>query len=272
MKQISRVIIFAITLFAFAACKKDPNPIENEHNHNHSHGNTNDVIINITNVADNQILQLSSDVPYTSTTPKYINANNDTFSVSTLKYYISNVKLKKPNGSYHVVPESYFLINAADTINTCKLVLKDVPFENYISMEFIVGVDSTRNCSGAQTGALDPLNDMFWSWNQGYIFFKFEGYTSSAPHWGIPNLSYHIGGFIPPFNLIRWANVPFTSTSLNVVEHQISTVYLKANLLEVFRNQNVIDFSVSGAVSGGPVAKQLANNYSNMFIFSAIKN
>lgn len=270
MISLSRFFTFGILLLALSACKKDPNPVEEEHNHSHS--NTSDVIVNITNVADNQIVQLSSDIPYTSLTPKYINANSDTFSVSTLKYYISNVKLKKPNGSYHVVPESYFLINAADTINTCKLVLKDVPFENYIAMEFIVGVDSTRNCSGAQSGALDPLNDMFWSWNQGYIFFKFEGYTSSAPHWGTPNLTYHIGGFIPPFSLIRWANVPFTSTSLNVVENQVSTVYIKANILEAFRNQNVIDFSVNGAVTGGPVAKQLANNYSNMFVFSAIKN
>lgn len=269
--KIARLLSLALVIvLVISSCKKDPNPIDDEHVHNHE--NTNDVVVNITNVADNQIIQISSDVPFTASTPKYINANNDTFSVSILKYYISNIKLKRPNGSYYVVPETYFLINAADTINTCKFVLKDIPVENYIAMEFIVGVDSTRNCSGAQTGALDPLNDMFWSWNQGYIFFKCEGYTSSAPHWGISNLSYHIGGFIPPFNLIRWANVPFTSTSLNVDQDHISTIYLKANLLEAFRNQNVIDFSVSPAVTSGPVAKQLANNYSNMFVFSAIKH
>lgn len=268
MKSILRIFILLTLSALWFACKKDPNPVEEEHVHNHS--NTNDVIINITNVADNAIVEVSRDTVYTSLTPKYVNANNDTFSVTTLKYYISNIKLKRSDGSYYKVPESYFLINAADTINTCKITLKNIPQDNYIAMDFIIGVDSTRNCSGAQTGALDPLNDMFWSWNQGYIFFKFEGFTSSVPNFGIHNVTYHIGGFLAPYNLIRSTSLPFTTTSLTVDADHVSKIYLKANLLEAFRNQNVIDFATTYAVTAGPGAKQIANNYANMFSVAAI--
>lgn len=270
MKILLRLLIPVYILFVFVSCKKDPNPVEVEHLHNHS--TTNDVVINITNVADNAIIEVVKDTVYTALTPKYINANNDTFSVTTFKYYISNIKLKRTNGSFYVVPETYFLINAADTLNTCKLTLKNIPQDNYVAMDFIIGVDSTRNCSGAQTGALSPLNDMFWSWNQGYIFFKFEGFTSSAPNFGIHNVTYHIGGFLSPYNLIRWASVPFTSGGLTVDADHVSKIYMKANLLEAFRSQNIIDFATTNAITAGPGAKQIANNYTTMFSVVAIKH
>ncbi|WP_316930094.1 MbnP family protein, partial [Hymenobacter sp. IS2118] len=44
------------------------------------------------------------------------------------------------------------------------LALKDIPVGDYQSVSFTVGVDSARNVAGAQTGALDPNNGMFWTW------------------------------------------------------------------------------------------------------------
>jgi hypothetical protein len=62
-------------------------------------------------------------------------------------------------------------------------------------MEFMIGVDSARNNSGAQTGALDPTNGMFWSWSTGYIMAKFEGTSAQSPA-AANALKFHIGGFI----------------------------------------------------------------------------
>lgn len=269
MKPFFRILLFSVLMVVFYSCKKDPqlNTINAE-----VIKFTNDVNVNITNVADNAIVQVSRDTVYTSLTPKYITANNDTFSVTMLKYYISNIKLKRPDGSYYVEEESYRLIDAADTTNSCKFVLKNVPIENYIAMEFTIGVDSARNCSGAQTGALSPLNDMFWSWNQGYIFYKFEGFTSAVPHFGIHNLTFHVGGFIPPFNLIKTVTVPFTSTALNVEEDHVSTLFLKANVLEAFRTPTTLDFSTLSVSTSANSSKLLANNYIDMFTLAAIKN
>lgn len=269
MRKIYVLFLFSLSLGLFLSCKKDPKLLDSL---KEDVAFTNDVAVNITNVADNAIVQVSKDTVYTTLTPKYINANNDTFSVTTLKYYISNVKLKRPDGSYYVEKESYHFIDAADTINTCRFVLKNVPVENYIAMEFIIGIDSARNCSGAQTGALNPLHDMFWSWNQGYIFYKFEGYTSSVPNFGIHNLTFHVGGFLAPYNMIRWANVPFNNTSLNIDAEHVSTLFIKANVLEAFRNPNTLDFTSLYTSTSGNSSKQLANNYTDMFSLAAIKH
>jgi pyruvate/2-oxoglutarate dehydrogenase complex dihydrolipoamide acyltransferase (E2) component len=69
-----------------------------------------------------------------------------------------------------------------------------VPVGTYTAIEYTIGVDSTRNVSGAQTGALAPSNGMFWSWLTGYIFIKAEG---TSPESGASNgeFKYHIGGF-----------------------------------------------------------------------------
>jgi len=262
-------ITFALTVFSLLiSCKKDPKitePCKEEVPF------TKDVTINITNMVENAIMQVSKDTAYTASTPKYITAENDTFSVTLFKYYISNIKLKRPNGTYYYEPESYHLINAADTANSCRFTLKNVPIDSYTGIEFIIGVDNTRNCSGAQSGALDVLNDMFWDWNQGYIFFKFEGFTGSFPSFGIHNITLHIGGFLQPNNLIRWANVPFGSTALNVTTEHTSVVYLKANLMEAFRNPNPVTFTFLNTATSIAAAKIVANNYVDMFTISAIK-
>lgn len=108
-----------------------------------------------------------------------------------LKYYISNVKLKKTDGTWWSQPESYFLVEVGE--NTVpELSISGVPVGTYTDIEYTIGVDSTRNVSGSQTGALSTSNGMFWSWNSGYIFIKAEGTSPDSPSGAF---EYHIGGF-----------------------------------------------------------------------------
>jgi hypothetical protein len=112
---------------------------------------------------------------------------------TTLRYYVTNIKLQKEDGTWWTQPESYHLITVNE--NTAPSVdLNAVPVGKYTAIEYTIGVDSTRNVSGAQTGALAPSNGMFWSWLTGYIFIKAEG---TSPQSGAANgqFKYHIGGF-----------------------------------------------------------------------------
>ena len=43
-----------------------------------------------------------------------------------------------------------------------------------------LGVDSLRNVTGVQTGALDPAMDMYWTWNTGYVMAKLEAAAQQA--------------------------------------------------------------------------------------------
>ncbi|MBK6984369.1 MAG: hypothetical protein IPH32_06260 [Bacteroidetes bacterium] len=122
----------------------------------------------------------------------YTNQAGNTFNVSMYKYYISNIKITKMDNSVWTESNSYHLIDHSNLASTL-ITLANVPFANYKAIEFMIGVDSARNNSGAQTGALDVSNGMFWSWSTGYIMAKFEGTTSI---WCAgQNLKYHIGGF-----------------------------------------------------------------------------
>ncbi len=267
-------IAFLLILVAAFSCKKKDSQIENECPTPPTPiaATSNDVRINITHMVDNVIVQVTKDTAYNGLTPKYINANTDTFSVTKFMYYISNIRLKKSDGTWFIEPNSYRLINAADSNNTCKFDLKTVPVGNYVEMEFLIGVDSLRNTSGAQTGALDPAKDMYWNWNSGYIFFKFEGYSSSVNNALYHNIGYHIGGFATPNNNIKKVSIPLTSTNLIVVGDNVSKIYLKTNVNECFRTPLITNFSAQPNITQLQLGYKIADNYADMFSLSAVKN
>lgn len=134
-----------------------------------------------------------SNAPFSMNTTLTHPATGETMTFTMLKYYISNIKLKKEDGTWWTQPESYHLIVVGDNVAP-KIQLEKVPVGKYTAIEYTIGVDSTRNVSGAQTGALAPSNGMFWSWLTGYIFIKAEG---SSPDSGASSgeFKYHIGGF-----------------------------------------------------------------------------
>lgn len=82
----------------------------------------------------------------------YKNAKGEDFKINVFKYYVSNIKLSKADGTTYLIPESYFLIDAAKEEST-NITLKDVPTGDYTKIEYTIGVDYARNFAGAQTGA-----------------------------------------------------------------------------------------------------------------------
>lgn len=194
-------------------------------------------------------------------TGNYTNEIGQPFTVSTFKYYVSNLKLKKTDGTYYSVPNSYYLVDQ-EVNNSNKMLLSNVPAGTYTALEFVIGVDSTRNCSGAQTGALDAGNGMFWTWNSGYIFLKLEGSSSASTS---NSLTFHIGGL--ESNCIRNAAINFSS-NLVVSSTKSPILEINANILEMFKSPTAVDFSTFSFTMGGPTSVTVANNYIDMFSFS----
>ena len=65
-------------------------------------------------------------------------------------------------------------------------------------ISFNLGIDSTTNVSGAMEGDLDPMNNMYWTWQSGYINIKFEGSIDD----GVQR-EYHLGGYAYPNNALQ---------------------------------------------------------------------
>ena len=202
---------------------------------------------------------------------KYKNANSDTFQVSTLKYYISNVVITKNDNSTFVEPNSYHLIDNSNLSSTI-LTLTNVPVGSYKSIAFMLGVDSARNVSGAQTGDLDPAKGMFWTWSSGYIMFKLEG---TSPTSGATNksLTYHIGGFSGANKAQRNFNFSFGSTTANISGNVTPQVHLSVDVNSFFTSPNVINVTTQHTqMSTGTAAKVYADNYADMISFEHVHN
>lgn len=192
----------------------------------------------------------------------YKNEHGDSFKVSKFNYYISNIKLNGTNEAY-VEKESYHLLQQ-DSASSLAFDLTSVSAGTYTSITFTIGVDSLRNVSGAQKGALDPTNGMFWSWNTGYIMLKLEG-TSPKSNITDHQIIFHAGGFSGVNSVVRTMTLTFPNPII-VTMSGVNHIHLTADVLSLFKSPNVIDFaSLPVMNTPGADAKKIADNYANMF-------
>ncbi len=204
--------------------------------------------------------------PLQMDTVYYKNELGQTFTVSRFRYYLSNIKLKKTDGTEVNLP-GYFLVDEADP-ESKSITLSHVPEGNYHALSFTIGVDSLHNCSGAQSGALDPVNGMFWTWNTGYIFMKMEGHADASTSPG-HIFEYHIGGYMAPNNCIRKAELDFGKKGLTIYDNKDNGIAIKADVLQLLKTPTTIDFSRLSSVTDFHNATIIADNYADMFTINA---
>jgi len=262
------ILIFPLMLLGFSSCKKDPveeinNPSTNQNTNNANDTAKGTVKLYFEHVADN--------LPFALDTSNYVTPNQDTFSVNTFKYYISNIKLLKADGTFFSETDSYHLIDES-LVGSKSITIQNVPKGTYTGIRFMIGVDSARNVSGSQTGALDPINGMFWSWNSGYIMAKMEGtYIDSSST--KKSLFYHVGGFSGSNSVVKTVSPGFNGATASVSTGLSPEIHLKCNVMEWFRTPKPINLNVLHTIHmQGTNAKLIADNYADMFTVDHIHN
>ncbi|EAY29282.1 MbnP family protein [Microscilla marina] len=195
----------------------------------------------------------------------YTTLLNDEVEFTTFNYYISNIQLKKADGSVWVQPESYHLLKVTDAnAGVVPISLTDVPQGQYAELIFSVGVDAVRNSSGAQEGALDPINGMFWTWKTGYMFLRSEGfYIQNEQKQGA--FVYHTGDN----TAYQTVTLALNNVTLNTTNSEWK---LKADAQQLFGGFTgaAIDLAMpaggnSVTIKGGAKGALIANNYKQMF-------
>ncbi len=137
----------------------------------------------------------------------YKSAGGTDYQVDLLKFYVSNVALVKADGSIVSVPGLSLAefkgmgamgnmnmnpgqkspegmmdagqMYAAKTTQDETIFKLDIPAGDYRGVRFEIGVPRDLNNQDASLQKL-PLGldvGMFWAWNPGYIFYRFEGKT-----------------------------------------------------------------------------------------------
>lgn len=216
-------------------------------------GNRPKLIIRFENVVDGKPLVLDS--------VTYHNALGQAFTVSKFKYYISNISIATNQGNATRVDEAH-LVNEEDPQS--KMVSLYIGKEDTIeNIGITIGVDSIHNCSGAQSGALDPINAMFWAWNTGYIFVKMEGKSPVSQSPG-HLLEFHIGGYRAPNNCIREVDLKLKKELLPAKDGN-TYITIQVNVAELFKTPTPIDFSKLSSVTDFHNATTIADNYADMF-------
>lgn len=249
--------LISLTLFA-SSCKEDKKEDPKPNTPSESKG---DVTINISHTFG------TAPFDYT-TTFNNPSDNSEDLKFSDLEYIVSNFKLKGSDGQWYDVPETYFYVNQAQN-QTLSFKLKDVKVQDYTAIKFLIGVDSIRNVSGAQTGGLDPSTGMFWTWNSGYIFFKVEGNSQKyAPN---TKFTYHVGGFRGATSALVWNEAAFGSSTLKVKDGS-NIINISGDVSEVFKTP--APFTLAGGrtiTTPGITAQAIATNYADMFTVKSIQ-
>lgn len=237
------------------------------------------IILEFDNVVGSQNLQLNGPQTYT-------NANGDQFNVTLLNYYISNIKLKKSDGTVYAVPQdsSYFLVKES-VADSREIKLNNIPAGDYSEVSFTVGVDSARNTMdlSKRTGILDPAansgdDNMYWSWNSGYIFFKMEGLSpqATADAAGNKKFRYHIGGFggmnSKTLNNIKSITRTFSGEKATVRSSITPQVHIIVDILKAFEGSSKVSIGANTTVMFAPYSVNIANNYVEMFTVHHVHN
>lgn len=184
-----------------------------------------------------------------------VNDFGENYSITKLKFYVSNVKFETAEVSKNI--NSVFLIDASKENSIYVLA----PANKITGVSFLLGVDSTLNCNGAQSGALDPLNDMFWTWNNGYIFFKMEG-NSDASTADLKRIEHHIGGFKGVNKTMRTVYLPIDSPALLKEKNLV----IQLDIDKYWNGRNKFKIAESPVVAiPGAQAKNAADNFVGMF-------
>lgn len=267
MKTTATVGLLAIMLigiFVFACDPNDTNPVTTT---------TGKMRIAFDNVVGASDLKLG--------TGSYLNSSGESFVVTKFNYFVSNIRLRKQDGSDYVVPQdsSYFLIQE-DKPASQTITLNNLPTGNYTALTFTVGVDSLRSLAdiSKRTGVLDPaLNDgMYWEWNSGYIFMKLEGTSAVAPPLQNNAFFYHVGGFGGSYNgkktinNLRTVTLSFSNNVATVQPASTPSVRITTDLMKVFDGPTKLSIAKNSSVMFDPYSTNIADNYAQMFSYDRI--
>ena len=211
MKLLTNLAVLSLVLLSFTGCKKATKAIEAS------------VTFKFEHFVDQKQIEANSPL-------NYLNAAGNYYSVSLLKYYVSNVVLVDAAGN-EVELKNHDLI---DAFGNTQMDAVTLPNGDYVKMRFTFGVDAANNTSGTQSGDLDPSNGMFWSWATGYIFHKHEGKFLNSTNVE-QNLELHFGGQGNQFA------VEVNNVGLKV-DGTAKEAYINFNLNNMY-NEPVIDFN-----------------------------
>lgn len=210
----------------------------------------------------------------------YNKSNNESFQLNTLKYIVSNVRVKDSEGNTFLYPieDNAFIINEEDGNNAGEIyvTLDNVNAANYTEITFGIGIDQERFALGAegQGDFLDLASEegMMWNWSTGYRFVRLDGTFSSDTFTNEP-LNVHMGSVGTSLDNYREVTLEFPNTVL-VRENKTPQIHIVADIAKIFDGTTSVNLSdgynqVHVSEETTPV---IAANMQSMFMVHHVHN
>ena len=191
----------------------------------------------------------------------------DTVTLTTFKYYVSHIEVKKAGGNWYKEEDIYHLIDLGNP-STHFVTINNLPVGDYEEIKFVMGIDSLRNTGGDQSGDLDPSNGMFWNFTDGYIMVKAEGVSPSSP---TGTFTYHLGGFTGPDKNVLPKYQIFSNKPAMVQENATPTIIIRANPAKLWHHYGSIA-NGEEITTPGPKAHEMAFDFQDAVMVSSISN
>ncbi|MCB2221129.1 MAG: hypothetical protein KQI35_12095 [Bacteroidetes bacterium] len=194
----------------------------------------------------------------------YSNAAGNNYSVITLKYFISDIRLNKADGSSVLIDEEHY-VDGTDYNTLLFTPETKVPEGEYSSISFIFGLNEEKNITGAYPNP--PESNMEWPvpMGGGYHYMKLEGKLDSAGT--IKNYQAHTGATMgTPY----YIEVELPSSSFTAADGKIITIGMDIN--KWWSTPNTLDLNDVSSIMGNPAMQQnLHENGADVFYLESIE-
>lgn len=204
-------------------------------------------------------------------------AEGATVSFTEVRYWLSNVKFLRADGSTALVPNAYYLVEAmkAQTLVAAIASQEQLPQSRretielasvttgvYSGIEFAVGVDAEHNdnlwLGGGELNVLKNMTSQSWNWFTSYIFSKMRATYTAGPSAPIA-LAWDTGSNANYRIVKKTFDAP-----IEVSSSRTTKVALRANMKALFAS---LEPARTPNIGAGQAAQRtvLADNWSSAF-------
>jgi hypothetical protein len=214
---------------------------------------------------------------------KYTNEAGNTFEVTEIQYFLSDITLNKSTGGQVLIDDERFAhyidTNIPETMQWS--VADQIPAGDYKSISLTFGIKGEKNKPFMFTDP--PQSDMLWPMNLGgdqggYHYMKLNGFWMNEDNEREP-FNFHLGvgqerdadnnitGFIQ-----NWIEVELPNSSFTVQDGASKNITIRMNVEEWWKNPNIYDHNLfGGKIMQNQEAMQLgAENARSVFEVSNI--